>query len=728
MQKYTLTVPKSKTQKSKKTIEDIKKKYIKGQPKSAPTFAINPRNHPRLISDIKKSPSSLSQDKQGNFGHTSKSDVYVSGKTKQRGKYYTTLKSFLKAPKALAKLAVVAIVGLAAAYVPPMLVHSNSPKTATISIVSAWGDSNIDVWWPTDGVTVSGTQPFKAIDNNTTVDKYKMVWQVDSGQQNEMQNSFADYPHKQSNVDLTGWTWKGSGPYTISFTAYDFSGNKLGAKYETIYINGGPKQSATTSTVQAAVQQASLTPLTPTSNNVVTAATVSTQLVSQTTTSAPAPTVTQQKLDVWWPTNGTTISGTTPFKVMLENSSVSDYAATWQVDGGATNVMPTNYSDYPHKESIVDVSGWTSKGNGPYNITFIAKNNSGQIVGQTSVSVTVQHSQIQTAAAVTSTTPTLNTTAPTPAPAPIVSAVQISAPAPTPTPSVNPSDVFAGQKLYVDPNTDPAKWAASHQASDPANAALMNKVASGAETQWFGNWNSNVQADVQSFVTAAANTGALPTIVAYNIPNRDCGGYSSGGASPDSYKQWIRSFAAGFSGHKVAVILEPDATALTSCLSSSDLQTRYSLLRDAVSVLKGAGAAVYIDAGHPNWISASDMASRLQQAGISQADGFALNVSNFFTTSDNISFGQQVSSQVGGKHFVIDTGRNGNGPTPDNQWCNPDGRALGQLPTTNTGNSLVDALLWVKGPGGSDGNCNGGPSAGQFYPSYALGLAQRASW
>jgi endoglucanase len=40
----------------------------------------------------------------------------------------------------------------------------------------------------------------------------------------------------------------------------------------------------------------------------------------------------------------------------------------------------------------------------------------------------------------------------------------------------------------------------------------------------------------------------------------------------------------------------------------------------------------------------------------------------------------------------------------------------------------VDGLLWIKAPGESDGSCNGGPSAGTWWPEYALGLAERAAW
>ena len=119
------------------------------------------------------------------------------------------------------------------------------------------------------------------------------------------------------------------------------------------------------------------------------------------------------------------------------------------------------------------------------------------------------------------------------------------------------------------------------------------------------------------------------------------------------------------------------------------------------------------------------MAARLKRAGIDRADGFSLNVSNFLGTDANITYGEAVSARVSGKHFLIDTSRNGMGGPTDGQWCNPPGQALGQVPTTRTGHRLVDAYLWIKYPGESDGPCNGGPAAGTWWPEYALGLAQR---
>lgn len=290
---------------------------------------------------------------------------------------------------------------------------------------------------------------------------------------------------------------------------------------------------------------------------------------------------------------------------------------------------------------------------------------------------------------------------------------------------------LAGATFFNNPDVNPAKQQEQQwESSRPDDAAQIAKIADQPKAMWIGSWNANVQADVQTVVSKAAAAGSVPVFVSYNIPNRDCGGYSAGGSgSTETYTSWISSFAQGIGNNRAVVILEPDALAQVTCLSADDQAQRYSMLTNAVQTFKSLGnTAVYIDAGHSGWISASDMANRLNQAGIAKADGFALNVSNFMTSSDSIAYGSELAGLVANKHFVIDTSRNGNGPTGDNAWCNPPGRALGDKPTTQTGNALVDAYLWVKSPGESDGNCNGGPNAGAWFADYALGLAQRARW
>jgi endoglucanase len=210
--------------------------------------------------------------------------------------------------------------------------------------------------------------------------------------------------------------------------------------------------------------------------------------------------------------------------------------------------------------------------------------------------------------------------------------------------------------------------------------------------------------------------------VTYNVPGRDCGGYSAGGVgSAAAYLQWVQAVVAGIGTAQAVVVVEPDALA-QQC---GDPAERTAMLRSAVGMLEAnPGTHTYVDAGNPTWIDAATMAGRLRAAGATTADGFALNVSNFETTASNVAYGQQVSSLLGGTHFVVDTSRNGNCPGTD--WCNPPGRALGERPTASTEQARVDAYLWIKRAGESDGTCNGGPAAGTFWDSYAIGLVRAA--
>lgn len=288
---------------------------------------------------------------------------------------------------------------------------------------------------------------------------------------------------------------------------------------------------------------------------------------------------------------------------------------------------------------------------------------------------------------------------------------------------------IADVAFWVNPNSSAKQQADAWLATRPADAAQMEKIARNSQAEWMDGSSPDIFTAVNNVVTRAAAVGAAPVLVAYNIPQRDCGGLSGGGSTITDYKSWIAAFANGLAGRKSVVILEPDALTQIDCLSPADQTTRINLLQYALAVLKAQpNVVVYLDGGNSSWKSASDQANQLNRANIAGADGFALNVSNFQLTSSSIAYGKAVSALTGGKHFVIDTSRNGLGPTSDNQWCNPSGRALGSPSTTVTDDSRVDAYLWIKPPGESDGACSGAPSAGIWWPDYALGLAQRSAF
>ncbi len=289
--------------------------------------------------------------------------------------------------------------------------------------------------------------------------------------------------------------------------------------------------------------------------------------------------------------------------------------------------------------------------------------------------------------------------------------------------SANP---FAGVSLFVDPDSPAQQQADAWRESRPQDAALLDKIALHPQAVWFSGHEAQPALSAENLVLRAEAQDQVPLIVVYALPKRDCGGVAAGGKKDNqAYREYIRDIAAGLDGYTAIIVLEPDGTASISCLSRNELAERWELLQVAIRTFKSGGHAVYVDAGNPRWVGLEEMARRLNALNLSEADGFALNVANFITTSENVDYGVRLSALVGGKPFIIDTGRNGNGPAPDNRWCNPSGRALGVPFTSATGHPLVHAFVWIKQPGFSDGSCNGGSGSG-FHAPFALELARNA--
>ncbi|WP_433257143.1 glycoside hydrolase family 6 protein [Streptosporangium sp. CA-135522] len=289
--------------------------------------------------------------------------------------------------------------------------------------------------------------------------------------------------------------------------------------------------------------------------------------------------------------------------------------------------------------------------------------------------------------------------------------------------------------FYVDPEgTAVAEMRRLQAEGNTGDAALVRRIAERPNAIWIGD--EDPHARVADITAKAQEAGQMPVLVAYHIPDRDCGRFSAGGAaSAEEYRSWIGRFAEAIGDRPAWVVVEPDALAhiLDSCTQGGRAAERLGLLRGAVETLKKQpGVRVYLDAGNAGWIrNAGDWVEPMRQAGVTEADGFAFNVSNFFTVEESVAAAGRLSDALGGVHYVIDTSRNGNGPLRESQgddsWCNPKGRALGPEPTTRTGHERVDAFLWIKRPGESDGDCHRGePRPGEWFSSYALELARGA--
>ncbi|WP_161344737.1 glycoside hydrolase family 6 protein [Streptomyces sp. SID5606] len=285
--------------------------------------------------------------------------------------------------------------------------------------------------------------------------------------------------------------------------------------------------------------------------------------------------------------------------------------------------------------------------------------------------------------------------------------------------------------FWVNPDGTAARQVASlAEAGKKDEAERIRRIAQQPTGEWISPENPEEQA--RGFTEAADEAGRTALLVLYNIPHRDCGQYSGGGAADgDAYRDFVDGVAKGIGDRSATVVLEPDAVLhlVDGCTPEQFHEERYALLNEAVGKLTALkNTKVYLDAGNAGWGHPDQIFDPLKRAGVERADGFAVNVSNFYPTEESTAYGKQLSAKVGGKPFVIDTSRNGNGPytggAPDERWCNPPGRALGETPTTKTSDPLVDAYLWVKRPGESDGECKGGPKAGEWYPEYASELAR----
>ncbi len=292
------------------------------------------------------------------------------------------------------------------------------------------------------------------------------------------------------------------------------------------------------------------------------------------------------------------------------------------------------------------------------------------------------------------------------------------------SPTVTRLYTYPGNPLF----TAAAQYKAHGQQAEAADLEALAEMPSGI---WAAGQSGEMQL-VRTVTQAAEKAQAVPVIVAYNLPDRDaCGQFSvSTGPTASGYEQWINQLAAAIGSGDDIVIVEPDGLPdiVRGCLSRAQSAERYQLLRYAMKQLGALPhARVYLDAGNPGeFANPAPLAGPLRQAGIQYGRGFSANVSNFQWTSVMVSWSQRLERDLGGNiGAVIDTSRNGRGPYtgPDTpQWCNPPGRAVGSAPELNPGPAGIDAYLWIKDPGASDGSCNGGPPAGQYWPQYAISL------
>jgi endoglucanase len=328
------------------------------------------------------------------------------------------------------------------------------------------------------------------------------------------------------------------------------------------------------------------------------------------------------------------------------------------------------------------------------------------------------------------------------------------APAPPDWRAVDPTALnpLAGQNFYVDTVAAPAwrSYRTLKRENKDGEAALMLKIARNPQFKWWGRWAGETNpAKALSWWLGRMDKqqpGAVPQLVVARHEGKKCSPtYLGGGARGDArYRRWIRNFARVIGDRHVVIAFEPDSLGTVDCLARSRRKARYAMLRYGVDVLSQLpNAPIYLEGGASDWEHPRIVARKLRLIGVSKVRGFMVNATHKDFTKNNVQHCVDVSRLIGGKHCVINTSHNGNGPLhyrkwidrsrhlwrTINVWCNPPNEALGPAPATDTMRAdVVDAYMWIERPGFSNGFCNGGPKTGAWWKERALLLARRAKW
>jgi endoglucanase len=279
------------------------------------------------------------------------------------------------------------------------------------------------------------------------------------------------------------------------------------------------------------------------------------------------------------------------------------------------------------------------------------------------------------------------------------------------------------------------------------NKQLLGKIALRPRAVWDGFWDGNPKGTAQESVSDSTqgDPNVLTQVAIFRLsPWESCSG-SWSAANQAGYKAWIRGYAAGIGSARVALILQPDLP-FAVCVSSGVPEQLISYAAKVFNSLPHT--TVYIDAGSFAWYQPALIARMLERSGIGHSRGFALDVTQYGSTDQELQWGAQINRALGAagardKHFVINTDENGTpylaGQIPGGgarsnytPRCSHPGQhlcqRLGIPPTTDVANrrwrlsgvdrrtaaAQVDAYMWL----GRPWMVNAGP----FSLRYALTL------
>ncbi|KAK8113002.1 glycoside hydrolase family 6 protein [Apiospora sp. TS-2023a] len=309
------------------------------------------------------------------------------------------------------------------------------------------------------------------------------------------------------------------------------------------------------------------------------------------------------------------------------------------------------------------------------------------------------------------------------------------------------SNVFEQYNLHANSFYRGEVEAAIANLKDTSLADAAKKVGEVGSFLWL-----DTIANIEKLTTELATDIPCDNIfglVIYDLPGRDCAAKASNGelavGELGRYKTEYIDVIAGIlkenPNQAFALIIEPDS--LPNLVTNSDLKTCQDSeagyeegVAYALKELNLDNVVMYIDAGHGGWLGWNDnlkpgaqgLAKVYKAAGSpSQVRGISTNIAGwnawdetpgeFSDASDaqwnkaqneklyTEMFGAELKSAGMPNHAIVDTGRNAVTGLREEwgNWCNVNGAGFGVRPTADTGSELVDAFVWGKPGGESDG-------------------------
>jgi len=340
--------------------------------------------------------------------------------------------------------------------------------------------------------------------------------------------------------------------------------------------------------------------------------------------------------------------------------------------------------------------------------------------------------------------------------------------APPTSASGNP---FAGKQIYANPYYASEVQSLAIPSLPSSLVAKASAVAKIGSFVWLDTaakvpTMDTYLADIKAKNAAGASPPIMGAFVVYDLPNRDCAALASNGeyqvadGGLAKYKKYVDSIAAIIKKYpetSIALVIEPDSLGnLITNLNvprCQEAQPAYiEGVEYAVKTLNFANVASYADAGHAGWLGweanlapAAKMFAEIYTGAGKPASfrGLATNVANYngydttvapSYTQGNKNYNEKLyinaiapllKANGWDAHFIVDQGRSGVQPTAQQawgDWCNVKGAGFGRAPTTNTGDALVDAIVWVKPGGESDGTSDSSASRYDAHCGYADAL------